>query len=375
MTDIKTTKPAKTAKKFICEKCDFICYKKCNYTDHLSTLKHTILTSDLAKIAKLYSCVCGKEYKHSQSLYTHKKTCQTLIQNDTTNKMIELLQQNNELLIQNQDLKEVIVEQKDLILEQKEVIIGQTEYNKLVLEKVIEQTEIAKEQKYLAMDQAEEQTEHNKRVIELAIEQKELAIEQKEISIEQKELMTHIKEKGLSNVTNIQNQTNHFNLNNFLNIECKDAITVEEMNKLIKNYKISNEQMECYETGNHVTGACNLINNMLDGMPVNERPVHCSDLKRETMHWKNKEGIWEKEDDTGSRPYEKTFMQYVNANAFDSCVKWQKAVLDIYNNDKDEDRYSSTLRHVMGPVNEPAKQVISSKKIRTHIAKKTLIQK
>jgi hypothetical protein len=110
-------------------------------------------------------------------------------------------------------------------------------------------------------------------------------------------------------------------------------------------------------------------------MPVNERPVHCSDLKRETMHWKNKEGIWEKEDDTGSRPYEKTFMQYVNANAFDSCVKWQKKELDIYNNDKDEDRYSATLRHVMGPVNEPAKQVISSKKIRTHIAKKTLIQK
>jgi hypothetical protein len=151
-------------------------------------------------------------------------------------------------------------------------------------------------------------------------------------------------------------------------------MNLEDLKQKMKHYKISDDQMEIFETGTHVSGVCTILDALLDSIPVTDRPVHCSDIKREIMHWKN-EGIWEKEDDTGSRPNEKALMQYVNANTFDSCYKWQKATLDVYNNDTHDDRYNTTLRHVIGPVNEPDKHKIVKKKIRTHIAKKTLIEK
>ena len=80
MTDKKMPKMPKD---YYCEKCDFICSKKSNYTSHLLTAKHlntyNYLQNDLQKNAKnaenYYTCVCGKKYKHRQSIYTHKKKC------------------------------------------------------------------------------------------------------------------------------------------------------------------------------------------------------------------------------------------------------------------------------------------------------------
>jgi hypothetical protein len=108
MNDIKYTESAKLHHNFICEQCDFKCFKKGDYTRHLATLKHQTVTNDCKKTPKTYPCVCGKEYNHRQNLYTHKKVCQTLIQNESTSKMIEILKQNNDLLMQNHDLKEII---------------------------------------------------------------------------------------------------------------------------------------------------------------------------------------------------------------------------------------------------------------------------
>ena len=80
MTDKKMPKMPKD---YYCEKCDFICSKKSNYTSHLLTAKHlntyNYLQNDLQKNAKnaenYYTCDCGKKYKHRQSIYTHKKKC------------------------------------------------------------------------------------------------------------------------------------------------------------------------------------------------------------------------------------------------------------------------------------------------------------
>jgi hypothetical protein len=369
MTDIKYIENSQLHHNFICEKCDFKCSKKGDYNRHLATQKHIILTSDLSEyIIKKYSCICGKDYKHNQSLYTHKKTCQTLVQNESTNKMIEILKQNNVLLIQNHDLKEVIIEQKEVILEQKEIILEQKEERKevTILLKKVEQN-------------GEEQIEHNKKVLEIAEQNGEEQLEYNkkmiEIAQEQKELMEHIKEKGISNITNIQNQTNHFNLNNFLNVTCKDAMNIEDVQKKLKQYVITNEQIAFFENGSHVLGICNIIDSFFASIPIVERPVHCSDLKREILHWKNSHGEWEKEDDSGIRPNEKTFMQCINGYTFNKTIKWKDEALDTNNNDKDDAKYNKVLSNMIGPLSNPEKQVIIKGKIRNHIAKKTLIGK
>ena len=55
----------KNAEKYTCEECDFKCSKLSNYTSHLSTAKHKILTNpnkNLTKTAAAYKCICGTEF-------------------------------------------------------------------------------------------------------------------------------------------------------------------------------------------------------------------------------------------------------------------------------------------------------------------------
>ena len=68
-----------TPKKFVCEICDFKCCKNSDWERHLLTAKHKKLTNpnnftpNYAE--KLYTCNCGKVYKHMSSLCAHKKKC------------------------------------------------------------------------------------------------------------------------------------------------------------------------------------------------------------------------------------------------------------------------------------------------------------
>ena len=74
-----TQKTPKNAEYFCCDKCDYKCCKQCDFNKHLLTLKHKkddaedIL--DDTKIAAKFFCECGKEYKHRQGLWKHKKIC------------------------------------------------------------------------------------------------------------------------------------------------------------------------------------------------------------------------------------------------------------------------------------------------------------
>jgi hypothetical protein len=116
MTDAKMPKNAEI---FYCDFCDFKCSKYSNFSKHILSLKHSntdkILTNTDAKMpenaANLYNflCKCGKQYKHRQSLFNHKKKCTQMItknshedyKNLNENELVmTLLQQNNQL--QNQ---------------------------------------------------------------------------------------------------------------------------------------------------------------------------------------------------------------------------------------------------------------------------------
>ena len=67
-TKKKMPKNAENAEKYFCEKCNFVCSKKSNFTAHLSTLKHEIRTSTKSQTneknaeMKKHECPCGKYY-------------------------------------------------------------------------------------------------------------------------------------------------------------------------------------------------------------------------------------------------------------------------------------------------------------------------
>jgi hypothetical protein len=89
---------------------------------------------------------------------------------------------------------------------------------------------------------------------------------------------------------NITNNT-QFNLNVFLNEDCKDAINLKDF---VKTLKITLQDLEFTKNNGIVEGVSSIIVNNLKGMDVYKRPIHCTDLKRETMYVKNDE--WIKDD-------------------------------------------------------------------------------
>jgi hypothetical protein len=118
--------------KFICEACDYKTSRKSQYERHLMTSKHKNTYNDLQnglqKVPKssIFTCNCGKEYLHRQSLYKHKLVCDSKPENITMSvEEPEPHPGNNqysgdlilELLKQNQEFKELIIEQNKQMLE------------------------------------------------------------------------------------------------------------------------------------------------------------------------------------------------------------------------------------------------------------------
>ncbi len=78
-------KNAKKRQKFICEACDFVCFKKSDFIRHEATRKHKMLTNvdkmlteKCQKTPDEFQCECGKVFKHRQSLSVHRKKCQII---------------------------------------------------------------------------------------------------------------------------------------------------------------------------------------------------------------------------------------------------------------------------------------------------------
>jgi hypothetical protein len=131
-------------------------------------------------------------------------------------------------------------------------------------------------------------------VMELIKDNKEM----KQIILEQNNTISNLVKNGI--VTNNNNTTTHtnshnkaFNLNFFLNETCKNAMNITDFVDSIKLQL--NDLMEVGELG-YVEGISKIIVKNLNNLDETERPIHCTDKKRETMYIKD-QGEWAKEDD------------------------------------------------------------------------------
>jgi hypothetical protein len=90
-------------------------------------------------------------------------------------------------------------------------------------------------------------------------------------------------------VNNIENKT--FNINVFLNEECKNAISLTDF---IKTIQIQESDLFYAKNNGLVEAITNVFQRELQNYELNKRPVHCTDIKRETLHIKENDG-WVKE--------------------------------------------------------------------------------
>ena len=227
-----------------CDLCDFKCFKKGDYKRHLLTQKHKNM-AEINKISTLSTIItskhinplicqnCNKQYKERTGLWKHKKICCDNKNPDIslTNLVLEVVKNNNELQKQNDEFKSLIIEQNKSMIEQ----------NSKMLETV---QEVCKNS--------------NSNIIN----------------------------------SNINSNNKAFNLNVFLNEECKDAM---DINDFIDSVKLQLSDLELVGKLGFVDGISSIIIKNLKALKVNERPVHCTDLKRETMYVKE-QGIWEKQE-------------------------------------------------------------------------------
>jgi hypothetical protein len=93
-------------------------------------------------------------------------------------------------------------------------------------------------------------------------------------------------------IGNTTNNTNQFNLNLFLNEDCKDAINWTEF---VNSIEIEMNALERLKDSNITIGITNTICNKMNELGIYKRPIHCVDLKRRKLFIKNDED-WEKND-------------------------------------------------------------------------------
>ena len=114
----------------------------------------------------------------------------------------------------------------------------------------------------------------------------------KDLLIEQNKQMLELANKAGHN-TNCHNTTNNkFNLNVFLNETCKDAISMDDF---IKSFEVTRDEFLHTGKVGYIEGLSAVMANRFKDMDVHTRPLHCTDLKRETVYIKNADK-WEKDD-------------------------------------------------------------------------------
>jgi len=102
---------------------------------------------------------------------------------------------------------------------------------------------------------------------------------------------------GMTNITvdngsiNSHNNNNSFSMNVFLNEQCKDAMNMKDF---VNSIQLNLTDLENVERDGYVKGMSNILIDNLQKTDVYKRPVHCSDVKRETLYVKDN-NEWEQD--------------------------------------------------------------------------------
>jgi hypothetical protein len=241
---------------FVCEKCSFNCRFISDWNRHITTLKHNrqcslemkgnikeIFSPNSATLNSLSCENCNKQFQTASGLWKHNKKCSNNKTNDIIKEIAQSITDKDELIMflikENAEFKNMIVDQQNKIVDQQ---------NKM---------------------------------------------------FEQQNMMLKVLENGTTshshNTTNSHNKA--FNLQFFLNETCKDAMNITDF---VESIKLQLSDLEKIGEVGYVEGISNIITTNLKAMDISQRPVHCTDKKRETMYVKD-ENQWSKEDDNKSK--------------------------------------------------------------------------
>jgi hypothetical protein len=296
--------PKKKGQLFHCEICDYNTSKKSLLNQHLKTNKHInkILETDgNQKYSFAYHCDnCYKSYKNRSGLWKHKKLCKLIEQEENLNNENIIVDHNN---IENNNLN------------------NKNNLENLVIQLITENNEI----------------------------KNTLLKENKELRQQIGELIPKIGNNN-NNVNNTIN--NKFNINVFLNEKCKDAIT---MSDFVQQIEISLKNLLTTKDKGLGIGLSNIIEENISKLSIYERPIHCTDKKRETLYIKNDK--WEKDTD---REKTKEMFKGLQSQQFKAMQKWVEEHPDYMNDDNLKHEYIILVNKCSASLNVHEKKVMKN---------------
>jgi len=135
---------------------------------------------------------------------------------------------------------------------------------------------------------------------------------------------------------NITTTNQKFNIQVFLNEKCKDAIN---MSDFIKSIEVSLQQLDYTKHNGLVNGLSNVIIENMNKLGLYQRPIHCTDLKRESLYIKDDDN-WEKDI---NKEKIKRVIKDVSTKQFYALSKWTKENPDFQNNENKQNYYTHAL--------------------------------
>jgi len=270
---------------FHCKKCDYKCSNNYLWEKHIKTKKHILTFSDVSSdvfgeksriLRKEYNCdECNKKYTNYKSFWAHKKKCKLkkIEQEEIIDHNIEL--ENSELVCKNST--------KELLLDNK----GGSDYMNVINKLLIENQEL------------------RNFVIEQSNDQKHMLNKMMELS------------KPTNQTINNTMNNNKFNINLFLHEQCKNALNLSEF---INNIEVSHEDLENNAELGFVNGISKIFLDNLKQLSVYERPIHCTDVKREIMYIRE-EDKWHKDED---EQQVRSAIQEVSRKSMKKLIDWKE---------------------------------------------------
>ena len=319
-------KVPKNPTEFTCIICDYNTCRKKDYNKHLLTMKHFVnakqcndTTNSHKNIAIKnenvsicqdinYTCVCGRKYKDNSGLWRHKKKCSNLLSDQKNEKLNSFTSENIEDKTSNTLDKEALIIQ--LLKQNQELQHSLIELSKNSL---------------------------------------------------------NITNNANNNTNNSHNKT--FNLQFFLNEECKDALNISEF---VSSIKVELEDLEATGRLGYVEGVSRIMNKNLKELGINKRPIHCSDVKREVLYIKN-DDQWTKEDET--KPILKKAIKQVAFENIKLINEWRNKYPGCMESDsRKNDLYLKIVGNAMSGLTTE-EQLSNIDKIISRVAKEAVINR
>lgn len=302
-----------------CEYCHYNTSSKKDFKKHILTKKHKYneYNQVIVKTSSPHNmvCVCGKTYNHRASLFNHKKTCVMVTGNGkVSDKVVD-------------DIGENTIINDNIVIGDK-INITTDMFMKLLND--------------------------NQDMIKIIKEQ-------------QTQLNTILPKIG--NVTNnnltTNNMNNHFNLNFFLNEKCKDALNISEF---IESLKITLEDLQYSRLNGLVEGISNVMIRGLRELDIYKRPIHCTDVKRDTMYIKDDEK-WEK--DSNNIKMKDTIVKIANKER-NAIGEWVDLNPDWFDTEAKQMEYLTLINKICEPIENDVK---NEKKIIKTISREIVLDK